>query len=363
MDKTENYTHDCINLTMLCHAEWQETAHTNFVSLGLVVLDELRLPSGAILCDHIGGSGAYGTLGARIVTESTRAHEIGCFILAGQDFPPHVAALLKSWNISLEVDVDNDKLSTRGLLEYHEETFNYKTFRYLTPPLQPMPRHLPRFLLASESFHILSAPENVPPCMNDLLQLRQQHKVGQRPLIVWEPLPAKCLKEHLEMHMQACGSVDIFSPNHLELLSLFDEATEVFTRELIEECAARLLKPQPLSAVKAIVVRAAEHGCFLVDGATKKWLPPFYSHNDRVIDVTGAGNTFLGALTTVFQRTRDLTESAIQATVAASFALEQISLPERTVSQESGEVWNGVKVSQRLEEYRARLCHTENDLV
>ncbi|KAI0595973.1 Ribokinase-like protein [Biscogniauxia sp. FL1348] len=339
----------------------QEIAHIRFVSLGLVVLDELRLPSGTILYDIVGGSGAYSTLGARLVTEPTRAHEIGCFILVGQDFPLHVVALLRSWNVNIEVDVDDNKLSTRGLLEYHDETFNYKTFRYLTPPLQPMPQHLPSTLLASESFHMLLTPENVCPCVSDLLQLRHQHKVWQRPLIVWEPLPSKCLKEHLEMHLQACGSVDIFSPNHLELLSLFGEATEEFSHELVEACAARLLTPQPLSAVKAIVIRAAEHGCFLTDGVTKKWLPSFHYSNDRVIDVTGAGNTFLGAFTAVFQRTRDLTESAVQATVAASFALEQISLPERTTNQEPGELWNGVKVSQRLEEYRVRLCHTEND--
>ncbi|KAI5919352.1 Ribokinase-like protein [Camillea tinctor] len=338
----------------------EETWRIRFVSLGMIVLDELRLPSGDILRDKVGGSGAYSTLGARLVTGPMGSHEIGCFVLAGHDFPQYVTELLKSWDISLEIDVDNDRLSTRGLLEYHEETFNHKSFRYTTSPLQPMPRHLPTSLLVSESFHMLLAPGDLLPYIDELLKMREQQRVGQRPVIVWEPLPIKCRKEHLDMHVRACGSVDIFSPNHLELLALFDEATEPFNRELIENCAARLLTLQPTPALNAIVVRAAEHGCFLTDGATKKWFPPFHSHNDRVVDVTGAGNTFLGAFTTIFQHTRNLTESAIQATVAASFAVEQISLPTRSMDKESGEIWNGVMVSQRLDEYRDKLRRMDN---
>ncbi|KAI1505070.1 Ribokinase-like protein [Biscogniauxia marginata] len=340
----------------------QETTSTSFVSLGMVVLDELRLPNGAVLYDTIGGSGAYSTLGARLVTHPARAHEVGCFVLAGQDFPKPIIALLKGWDITVDINVDNDRLSTRGQLEYHDETFNCKSFRYLTAPLQPAPRHLPATLLSSRSFHMLLAPENVLPYIDELTRLRWQRGLEQRPLIVWEPLPAKCSKDHLDKHLQACGSVDVFSPNHLELLALFGEVNEPFNSSLIETCAARLLTPKPPPAVSAIVIRAAEHGCFLTDGYTKKWLPPFHSDADKVVDVTGGGNTFLGAFTTAFQRTRDLTESAIQASVAASFAIEQIGLATKTMNQNSEELWNGVTVSQKLDAYRDKLVYMENGI-
>jgi len=46
-------------------------------------------------------------------------------------------------------------------------------------------------------------------------------------------------------------------------------------------------------------------------------------------------------------------EAAAYGHVAASFALEQIGVPNFQ-SEGSVETWNGVKVRERLEEYRAR---------
>jgi hypothetical protein len=94
-----------------------------FVSLGMVVLDELRLPDGQVLHDCVGGSGAYATLGARIVTPPSSASEVGCLIMAGLDFPKEIAQLFRSWGITLEMNMDDTMESTRGLLEYHDEQF------------------------------------------------------------------------------------------------------------------------------------------------------------------------------------------------------------------------------------------------
>lgn len=97
-----------------------------FVSLGMLVLDELRLPNGEILHDRIGGSGAYSTIGARIVTSSAESRKVGSFILAGSDFPKEIAGLFQSFGVNLVIDARRDKLSTRGLLEYLDESFGRK---------------------------------------------------------------------------------------------------------------------------------------------------------------------------------------------------------------------------------------------
>jgi hypothetical protein len=93
-----------------------------FVSLGMVVLDEIRFPTGKVL-HCVGGSGAFSTLGARIATDSAQAAEIGSLIMAGHDFPDEVADLIRGWGVTLEMDVDMAKESTRGLLEYQDEVF------------------------------------------------------------------------------------------------------------------------------------------------------------------------------------------------------------------------------------------------
>lgn len=99
----------------------------DFVSLGMVVLDELKLPNGDILQDCIGGSGAYSTLGARIASSPVETEKIGSFIIAGQDFPEEVAELIRSWGVTSEIDVHKSKTSTRGRLEYHDEAFARKS--------------------------------------------------------------------------------------------------------------------------------------------------------------------------------------------------------------------------------------------
>jgi len=117
-----------------------------------------------------------------------------------------------------------------------------------------------------------------------------------------------------------------------------------------------------------IVIRCAEHGSFLVSRTYPgRWFPAFYQADknpDRVVDATGAGNAFLGAFALRFGETGDLTEAAIFGSVAASFVIEQIGVPEFTRrngysplggGEEDMGMWNGVRVLDRVEEYRAVL--------
>lgn len=86
-----------------------------FVSLGMVVLDEIRFPHRSSLHDIPGGSGAYGesctgislilsillmrltaTLGARVAAGARDSKSIGCVILTGDDFPDVVLEAFRS---------------------------------------------------------------------------------------------------------------------------------------------------------------------------------------------------------------------------------------------------------------------------
>ena len=92
-----------------------------FVSLGMVVIDELRFPGQQPLIDVLGGSGAYSTLGARLFS-SECPKCVGCLVLAGNDFPRAVEDRLRDWDISLTIRKEA-RSSTRGLLEYEDSTF------------------------------------------------------------------------------------------------------------------------------------------------------------------------------------------------------------------------------------------------
>ncbi|KAK6080114.1 family carbohydrate kinase [Seiridium cupressi] len=210
-------------------------------------------------------------------------------------------------------------------------------------------------MLSSQSFHMLYRPLVLISEVEQLIQLRSEIGIHEKPIVVWEPFPSLCVPENLGIHVDAFKVVDVFSPNHLEILGLFGEPANPFNSQVIERYAKRILDaPTATSRIQgqyhAVVVRAGEHGCFVISQQTEFWLPPYHKSSSKVVDATGGGNTFLGAFTVTLQMTGDLMRAAIAGSVAASFAIEQIGLPQRT--QANGmEYWNGESVQKRLESY------------
>ncbi|KAK8040991.1 Ribokinase-like protein [Apiospora phragmitis] len=366
----------------------------SFVSLGMLVLDELHLPSGRVLRDGIGGSGAWSMLGARIATGPRDAKQVGSFIVAGHDFPESAAQAIRELGVTLEMVVDPTRESTRGKLVYHDEAFNNKTFNYLTTPLQPTPAQLPRNLLAAKAFHMLLPPEAVMIQVPELLRRRKEAGIGALPLLVWEPLPWKCTPENMEAHKAACKLVTVFSPNHLELLGLYGIAKTNSTEEsirqspedrvesqqtVIERCAAELLGGVAADGWQGmLVVRAAEMGCFAKSASgLSRSFRPYHKDQKIVVDATGAGNAFLGALAVSLVAAAQknpgratqqqavvmmvavpangdaiqISDAIVRASVVASFVIEQIGLPCRTsVEGANGEEqWNGDTFRARYE--------------
>ncbi|CAG8958476.1 hypothetical protein HYFRA_00009790 [Hymenoscyphus fraxineus] len=73
-----------------------------------------------------------------------------------------------------------------------------------------------------------------------------------------------------------------------------------------------------------------------------------------VVDPTGGGNAFLGALSVGLARQKTILEATAWGSVAASFAIEQVGVPTVGVDEEGRETWNGVRVEERLEEFCKR---------
>ncbi|KAK0666939.1 Ribokinase-like protein [Cercophora samala] len=334
-----------------------------FVSLGMIVMDEIRFPDGKVLSHVPGGSGLYSTLGARLaVTDVTNSGRVGCLALAGSDFPVSVVDTLKSWGITLCLQQADDRLSTRGLLQYQGTNFKDRVFSYTTAPLQPTPADLTNRipLLRSVAFHLLASPQDFELSAQQLQAIRHADGVLTKPLLAWEPAPASCRSSFRDEHLKAAKLAHIYSPNHTELLAVFHDVEEpslVFDRDTIQDIALQLLESGVgPDGQGAVVVRCEEHGSFAVSKAyTGRWFPAFYSGNSsKVVDATGAGNAFLGGATAKLAEGAGLTEAVIMGTVAASFAIEQIGLPERA-GEGKGETWNGVGVLSRIEAYRAKM--------
>jgi hypothetical protein len=88
------------------------------------------------------------------------------------------------------------------------------------------------------------------------------------------------------------------------------------------------------------------------------WVPAYHSDSNKVVDPTGGGNAFLGGLAVALARGKGLEEAARWGSISASFAIEQVGMPVLGHDGEGREVWNGVRIDERLAEFERRLAGT-----
>ncbi|KAL4817518.1 putative PfkB family kinase [Aspergillus spinulosporus] len=339
-----------------------EKPNISFTSLGLLVLDEIRFPGQDPLTDVLGGSGAYAALGARLFLPPPLGRTLGWMMNIGNDFPEQTRRYLESWGATMIVKEESSKPSTRGLLEYKDTTFGPKDFMYTTSILQVDVSGLKSTpLITSKAYHFLESPANIESRVSEILALRQSFGTPS-PLIIWEPAPLSCKAENLQPCIEATRTVDVFSPNHLELARLLGEPLSpcFLDKEKIESMALRFLNTNNgigPDGKGVVIVRAGEEGCVVcARHIPPTWLPPFYKYgHDKVVDPTGAGNAFLGAFAIGYLQTGDAVQAACYGSIGASFALEQVGLPQLTRGEgglASGELWNGENVLERLRTYQ-----------
>ena len=94
------------------------------------------------------------------------------------------------------------------------------------------------------------------------------------------------------------------------------EATLVTGCESTQDAATKLLEMGP----DVVVVKAGGRGCLLDDGRRQTWLPSFPA--TRVLDVTGAGDSFVGAMAAMLDGGFTVREAAMAGCVLGSFAVQ-----------------------------------------
>ncbi|TDZ39071.1 Uncharacterized protein C8035_v005678 [Colletotrichum spinosum] len=326
-----------------------------FMSLGMVVLDEIHFPDGRVLHDVPGGSGFYSTLGARLAVPPGEAASVVCLIAAGDDFPQSVERQIEEWGVTVHL----------------QETQGKKVISIRGTTSRPDLARLPDALVHASAIHILASPDDLTRQVEDLLALRP-NLGSPKASVVWEPSPLFC---HLgvDNHLIAAGCVDVVSPNDVELLQIArvtKNPGESWNRPLVENAAAKISGCQPQTGTSdassrrwVTVIRCGEHGNLTIPRrGAPVWLPPYHDvGSQRVVDATGAGNAFLGAFAAVFGTSADEVLASAYGAVAASFAVEQVGPPRREVA-DGKELWNGEEFGRRLQEYRARFAKWDTSL-
>ncbi|KAI5866788.1 Ribokinase-like protein [Durotheca rogersii] len=394
------------------------TAEIDFVTLGMFIIDDIDyMPPKPPVRDILGGAGAYSALGARLFSPPPLSTTVGWIVDKGSDFPPAIEELVSTWETSVLLRLTPERLTTRGWNGYDEH--QNRAFRYTTPKKRLTAEDLSPTLLTSRSFHLICSPTRCRELVTEIKARRSGllNPDGThlpRPIFIWEPVPDLCTPDELLNCTNVLPIIDVISPNHSELAGFMgdsglDPDTGEISTKAIERACEQLLGSMPLQSF-SIVVRAGEKGCYLarnggrkrkvhpsarrkkpsaflhgglqpdtdmealfagllqdpegmvareeieVDPGVERWVPAYHTDAAKVVDPTGGGNTFLGGLGVALARGKGLEEAAAWGTIAASFAIEQVGTPTLARDEKGREMWNGVSVDERFEEFKTRLA-------
>ncbi|KAF9263629.1 Ribokinase-like protein [Marasmius fiardii PR-910] len=328
-----------------------------FVTLGMFIIDQFEFldeegnPTERPSKNEIGGGGTYAVVGARAWLDSPCSFglrlppdKLGMIVDRGPDFPPSMQKTLEAYGNMWLFRDRADTGTTKALNSYRGE---HRSFKYLTPRLRITPQDLRQTKLdRPKILHFICSPSRAGVIMTEAREIQDWE-----PIAIYEPIPDRCIPEELPALISILPEISILSPNAEEALSLLSISLPP-TPSSIEKAAHIFLG---LGVKDAVVIRSGGLGAYvLTEKRGGKWIPAFWSDEDtkEVVDVTGAGNSFLGGLAAGLHiADGDVYEASLYGAVSASFAIQQGGLP--TFSGTDGS-WNQDFPARRLKVLRKR---------
>ncbi|WVQ86184.1 hypothetical protein IAT38_008352 [Cryptococcus sp. DSM 104549] len=330
-------------------------------------LEDFPSPNAEDVYEMLGGGGLFALVGARLWLPAGKLRALVDRAPEGEpdDCPRDVERKLSKlgeemwvWNRGEGTRMTRARIRYEGDVRFFHPVVKapYRTVRQLdASPLRD-----------AQYLHI--SPPYSPEDVAALLKQFDARADGWRPKIVFEPTPPSCHPGQKDWLEQILPGIEVLSPNHEELLSIYSVPTmPIHSPELVptvERLINHILHNVGIGADGngIVVVRCGMVGaCVGTKKGGLKWCPAFWDGGDgkRVKDVTGAGNSFLGGFAAGLSLTNDPYEAALYATVSSSFIVEQFGLPTPTPGRGAlagRELWNGDLPSRRLEDLRKRMA-------
>ncbi|PPQ77752.1 hypothetical protein CVT25_011187 [Psilocybe cyanescens] len=276
---------------------------------------------------------------------------IGMIVDEGHDFPDRIKQELLNYGKEMWMFRKQPHLATtRAINSYRGE---FRGFEYRTPRLRLTPKDfVGTELERPKILHFICSPSRASSIMSEAgLQ------AGWDPITVYEPIPDRCVPEELPALKNILPFISILSPNAEEALSLLSLPLPA-SKDVIEKAADEFLE---IGIGKQdtgwIVIRSGAMGAYLKSKETQGiWVDAFWNGADAnvVVDVTGAGNSFLGGFAAGMILSGDVYQATLHGTVSASFAIEREGLPLLSYTSSAVEMWNGDEPLRRLEVLRQR---------
>jgi sugar/nucleoside kinase (ribokinase family) len=271
--------------------------------VGSVAYDGLKTPYGSTP-RTLGGAATYSSLASSLYTKT---HIVG---VVGEDFHPDDLKLLKSKKIGLDglVRAKGKTFYWKGYYKKEDMNIAYtlktelNVFADFDPTIPEKDRNIPFLFLA-----------NIHPAL--------QYKVTQQMY-----KPKFTLLDTMNLWINIARKDLLKVMTKVDLMVLNDQEVRLLTGEShLKQAARAILKMGP----KRVIVKKGEHGAMLV-GPEGTFLSPAMPL-ERVVDPTGAGDTFAGGFIGYLARLgkvnlETLKQAIVAGSLTASFTVEQLGV-------------------------------------
>ena len=286
----------------------------SLVVLGTVALDHVKTPSGSKK-DMLGGSAAHFAISARLFTD------VHVAAVVGRDFPLKHLDFLKRKGIDItSIKVNNGK-TFRWRGEYKKDDLN--TALTLATELGVLESYVPDLKEHQKSCPDIFLANFDPDLQLQLFKhLKSPRLIGLDSMNLWITHKQKSLRRLMKM-------VHLFVANDAEARALSGENNLIMAARRLRQMGPRM-----------IVIKKGEHGVLFYSDQFMFSFPAYPV--DKIIDPTGAGDTFAGGLMGYLSRAGKLDEktlrkACIYATTIASFNVQGFGMA-RTASLSLAEV-------------------------
>lgn len=280
----------------------------SLIVMGTVAIDNLKTPSG-VRKGLLGGSAAHFSMSASLFTKVYLA------AVVGDNFPKKYFDLLKRKGVDINSILVEQGQTFEWEGEYQADNFNAAITKKTT--LGVLGNYQPHITDAQKKIPNVFLANVDPGSQEKFLNLMKDPKfVGMDSMNLWIHTQKKAL-------LKLIKRVDLFVAN--------DKEAQDITGELnLIKAAKALRKLGP----KLVVVKKGEHGVLFICDQFMCAFPAYPV--EKVVDPTGAGDTFAGGLMGYLSKAGKITErnirqALIYATMCSSFNVEGFGVAKTSV--------------------------------
>jgi sugar/nucleoside kinase (ribokinase family) len=273
------------------------------VGVGSVFIDDIVLPTGQTYMGQLGGGVVHALMGAAVWDERP-----GILACVGEGLPQEAEARLhRHLDASGLIRLKLPQIRAWQLFEEDGTRRELYRVKETAPFIRgAQPEHLIPAYRDGQAFYLLQGFEGIRAWSETLSSL-----------ILWEPLQQVMMPENRDRFRETLRKVNVavVSPNLAEARAIYGDCTPDELVNALFEDGARI-----------VALRMGERGSLVGEreSGARHSIPAVPL--DRIVDQTGAGNTYCGAFIAGLAAGKRLFEAGACGSVAASFCLEQIGV-------------------------------------